>query len=72
MMEALIYYGPAVLFTIVMTLWLYASNHARRHLFVATCPLCRRDDYRKAIMAERMGIVPEGTAVAAVAEVQHD
>ncbi len=65
-MTAILYYAPSVLFIIGLAIWLYVRSHRRNHLFVVHCPLCRRDDYRMAIVAEQLGLAPEGEMLARV------
>jgi hypothetical protein len=39
--------------------WIYKDNHERTHLFVVHCPLCRKDPYRMALMADMYGMERE-------------
>lgn len=58
-MSVIIYYAGSILLIVAAFVYAYTRYHQKRHLFVLSCPLCRRDPMRLAMVADMYGFTEE-------------
>lgn len=62
-MSVIIYYAGSILLIMAAFVYAYVRYHEKRHLFVLSCPLCRRDPLRMAMVADMYGLTNESEAL---------
>ena len=58
-MSVITYYAGSILLVAATFVFAYVRYHQKRHLFVLSCPLCRRDPMRLAMVADMYGFNEE-------------